>query len=406
MAVGEFDWPGLKPVDGVRLSAVSAGIKYENRLDLALIDIAKGSSVSGVFTQNIFCAEPIKICKAHIASATPRFLVINSGNANACTGQAGCEAALATCKALADQAGVSTEEVLPFSTGVIGEVLPFGKIVAAIPEALENLHAEDWRHAAQAIMTTDTREKGWSETIELSGLEVNVSGIAKGAGMIKPNMGTMLAYVATDAKVSQNVLDEMIQHVANKSFNRITVDGDTSTNDALMIIATGKAANEAIEKIDSEEGRCLLNALTRVCERLALEMVRDAEGATKCVRVIVKGGASAQDSLDVAYAICHSPLVKTALFASDPNWGRIVAAIGYSGVVGLDASKINVHLDDVAIVVNGERAEAYEERLGQAVFDKSEFSISVDLGMGACEEHLWTSDLSHDYVKINAEYRT
>lgn len=406
MAVGEFNWPNVKPIEGVRLSAVKAGVKYQDRYDLALIEIEDGSSVSGVFTRNAFCAEPIKICRKHLQSVKPRYLLINSGNANACTGQEGYAAAIATCEAIANEAGIEATQVLPFSTGVIGEVLPAAKIVRSVPAALESLSENNWHLAAQAIMTTDTREKGWSEEIELSGSKVTISGIAKGAGMIKPNMGTMLAYVATDANVSQEVLDTVIHKVANKSFNRITVDGDTSTNDALIAIATAKANNVRVENHDSEDAQILELALTRVCQRLALEMVRDAEGATKCVEVNVKGGARAQDSLDVAYAICHSPLVKTAMFASDPNWGRIVAAIGYSGVENLDPSKINVSLDDVSIVENGGRAKSYQEEKGQAVFDKAEFTISVDLGMGDCEETLWTSDLNHDYVKINAEYRT
>lgn len=407
MAVGEFNWPGVLSIDGIRLAAAKAGVKYPDRYDMAVIEIAEGSSVSGVFTLNTFCAEPIKICRENMAAATPRFLLVNSGNANACTGQAGYDAAIQTCSALADEAGVRASEVLPFSTGVIGEVLPSDKIVKAVPAAIGGLKADNWQQVAKAIMTTDTREKGWSEECELSSREiVRVSGIAKGSGMIKPNMGTMLAYVATDANISQDLLDQIVHNVANKSFNRITVDGDTSTNDALILMATGKSKHTRVDDISSEDGARLQTVLTRVCQRLALEMVRDAEGATKCVEVKVKGGANAQACLDVAYAICHSPLVKTAMFASDPNWGRVVAAIGYSGVEGLDSSSISVWLDDVLIVSNGGRAPSYQEKFGQAVFDKSEFSIRVDLGMGGFEESLWTSDLSHEYIKINAEYRS
>lgn len=406
MAVGEFNWPGVLPVNGVRLAVTKSGVKYSDRFDTALIEICEGASVSGVFTRNKFCAEPIKICLEHLRKAKPRYLLINSGNANACTGAAGYEAALATCEAVASKTNVALESVLPFSTGVIGEVLPAKKIVQAVPSAVNALHIDNWHQVAKAIMTTDTRAKGWSESIELGGQKITISGIAKGAGMIKPNMGTMLAYVATDAKVAQPVLDKLIHNVANKSFNRITVDGDTSTNDALILIASGKASNPEIHDLSSGDAQTLQEAITRVCQRLALEMVRDAEGATKCVQVTVSGGASAQDCLDVAYAICHSPLVKTAMFASDPNWGRIVAAIGYAGVEVLDPSRVQVKLDNVSIVENGGRATSYREELGQKVFDQAEFSINVDLGLGDQEETLWTSDLSHEYIKVNAEYRT
>lgn len=403
MAVGKHSWQGLNPISGIRLSSVSAGIKYSDRLDLTLIEICSGASVSAVFTQNAFCAEPVKLCRENLNSAEPtRFLVINSGNANACTGEPGMKAARATCEKVAELADVSASSVLPFSTGVIGEVLPSDKILAALPAALQSLEEDAWEGAANAILTTDTRPKGLTKVIGLAGEHVTISGISKGAGMINPNMGTMLAYIATDAQIDQAYLDRLVADAANKSFNRITVDGDTSTNDALVLMATGKSGGE----LEGENLQAVSDAIIEVCQFLALEIVKDAEGASKCVKVEVNGGAVAQESLDVAYAICHSPLVKTALFASDPNWGRIVAAIGYAGITDLDVSKISVYLDDVQIVDNGERAASYSEEAGQHVFDREEFTIRVELGRGACNESLWTSDLSHDYVRINAEYRT
>lgn len=406
MAVGEFDWPGLAPVSGVRLGTAKAGVKYANRLDLALIEICEGATVSGVFTRNAFCAEPVKICREHLKRTTPRYLLINSGNANACTGELGRMAALQTCDTLAQLSGVSSDTVLPFSTGVIGEVLPAGKINAALPDAIKSLKEDAWFDVARAIMTTDTRPKGMSKQLNIAGKVITLSGVAKGSGMIKPNMGTMLGYVATDAAIDQTVLDQIVKIAANASFNRITVDGDESTNDSLILIATAKAGNPCINDIDSADAVIIAEAVKDLCQALAIEMVRDAEGATKCVKVLVKGGKDSQESLDVAYAICHSPLVKTALFASDPNWGRIVAAIGYAGLVDLDTSHVSVCLDDVLIVEKGGRASSYREELGQAVFDQAEFSIRVALGRGDASENLWTSDLSHDYVKINAEYRT
>ncbi|WP_370981303.1 bifunctional glutamate N-acetyltransferase/amino-acid acetyltransferase ArgJ [Agaribacterium sp. ZY112] len=405
MAVGSFDWPGVKAINGVRLAAVSAGVKHSDRLDMALIEICEGASVSGVFTQNAFCAEPIKICREHLAQAKPRYLLINSGNANACTGEPGRAAALQTCQAVADAAGVQLNQVLPFSTGVIGEVLPASKLIDATPAACQALDQDAWHDAAKAIMTTDTRAKGLSVRLELDGVPITLSGIAKGSGMIKPNMGTMLAYVATDAAIEQALLDTIVLNAANKSFNRITVDGDTSTNDALILMATAKAENPTV-LAGSDTALKLEQTVSDLCQALAKEMVRDAEGATKCVQVDVLGGNTAQESIDVAYAICHSPLIKTALFACDPNWGRIVAAIGYAGLKDLDVSRVKVWLDNELIVENGGRAESYTEEAGQVVFDKAEFSIRVELARGSCNETLWTSDLSHDYVRINAEYRS
>lgn len=406
MAVGEFDWPEVKPIEGVRLAGVAAGVRYAGRKDLALIEICDGASVSAVFTKNAFCAEPVKICREHMQEQAARYLLINSGNANACTGSEGRIAAIETCKAVAEASGVSSSAVLPFSTGVIGEVLPAPTIVDAIPQAFDALEAGTWLDVAEAIMTTDTRPKGISRSAEIGGKSVVVSGVAKGAGMIKPNMGTMLAYIATDVSIEQAVLDQIVQKIADKSFNRITIDGDTSTNDAMVLMASGKAGNTPINDVASDDALKLIELFVDVCQALAIEMVRDAEGATKCVRVQVDGGLNPQESLDVAYAICHSPLIKTACFASDPNWGRIVAAIGYAGVEALDVANVRVWLDETLIVESGGRASTYTEEAGQAVFDKAEFCIRVDLGRGDVSEKLWTSDLSHEYVKINAEYRT
>lgn len=406
MAVGEFTWPDVKAIEGIRLAGVEAGVRYANRKDLALIEICEGAAVSGVFTKNAFCAEPVKLCREHLRVDSARYLLVNSGNANACTGDAGYQAALECCQAVANAAGLNETAVLPFSTGVIGELLPAKTIVNAVPNTFFALETGTWLDVAQAIMTTDTRPKGLSHTLTIDGVEVTVSGVAKGAGMIKPNMGTMLAYIATDAAVAQSVLDELVADIADSSFNRITIDGDTSTNDAMILMATGKAGHAKIERASDEAAGALKAAFVKVCQSLAIEMVRDAEGATKCVEVEVSGGKVSKESLDVAYAICHSPLVKTACFASDPNWGRIVAAVGYAGIDGLDVSQVSVWLDEVLIVENGERASSYQEEAGQRVFDKEEFVIRVDLGRGQVTERLWTSDLSHEYVKINAEYRS
>ncbi len=406
MAVGEFPWPEVHPIAGVRLGTASAGIKKPGRRDVALIEISEGAAVSGVFTRNAFCAEPIHICREHLSQRTPRYLLINSGNANACTGEHGRLAAMLTCQTVAQHAGIDAEEVLPFSTGVIGVTLPAQKICEALPEAFENLSETGWYDAARAIMTTDTRPKGLSMQLELGGKQVTISGIAKGSGMIKPNMGTMLGYIASDAHVAQTVLEEVVHRVVNASFNRITIDGDTSTNDALILIATGKAGNPMIDITDKEDIEALCAAYAAIAQGLAKEMVRDAEGATKCVEIRVEGGANSKECLDVAYAICHSPLVKTALFASDPNWGRIAAAIGYAGVPDLDRKTVKVWLDDDLIIEQGGCAETYTEEAGQAVFNRPEFTIHVDLGRGDAREVLWTSDLSHDYVRINAEYRS
>ena len=402
----DVDWSLITPIAGVALGTAGAGVKYDNREDLLVIEIAEGATVSGVFTKNAFSAAPVAICRKHLEQTASRYFVINSGNANACTGQEGYDDAIVTCQALADIKGVDLETVLPFSTGVIGERLPADKIVAALPKALDVLDESNWELAARAIMTTDTCPKAASKKIEWKGQSISVSGIAKGAGMIRPNMGTMLAYIATDAAISQEVLDKISLIAANRSFNRITIDGDTSTNDSCMLIASGKSQAESLEDVEGDLFDLVASAIIEVYETLAKAIVYDGEGATKFVEVCVEGGSTYQESLDVAYAVAHSPLVKTAMFASDPNWGRIVAAIGYAGIEGLEASDVNVWLDDVLIVENGGRAASYSEELGQAIFDKPEFVIRIDLNRGDKAERIWTSDLSHEYVKINAEYRT
>ncbi|MBX2858559.1 MAG: bifunctional glutamate N-acetyltransferase/amino-acid acetyltransferase ArgJ [Cellvibrionaceae bacterium] len=408
MAIGEAHFPIIPAIPGIRLGVSHAGVKAgSNKEDLLVIELCEGASLAGVFTDNAFCAAPVSICRAHLsAGGAPRFLVVNSGNANACTGSQGYDAALQICQSLGASAGLTAQSVLPFSTGVIGQALPVQKIQAALPRALADLSANNWQRAAKAIMTTDTRPKGRVTELTLSGGKVTIAGIAKGSGMIKPNMATMLAYVATDAAVDQAVLQNICQQSARDSFNRITVDGDTSTNDAYILMASGQSTAAAITSDSGSDYQKFNAAVAELAKQLAKDMLRDAEGATKLVTVTVKGGASAADCFKVANAVCHSPLVKTALFASDPNWGRIVAAIGYAGVEGLVASSVRVYLNDLLVLENGQCASTYTEPLGQAVFNKAEFAIVIDLAMGSCGETLWTTDLSHEYIKINAEYRS
>lgn len=406
MAVGEYPFPSMHPVAGVKLTAVCAGIKRQNRRDVVLFELAEGSAVAGVFTKNAFCAAPVTLCKAHLAAAPIRYLVINSGNANACTGEQGLRDAKATCEAIAQQTGVKPEQVLPFSTGVIGEPLPVAKIIAAIPEALANATEQGWVDAGAGIMTTDTRPKGFSKQFDYQGKTITVNGIAKGAGMIKPNMATMLGYIATDAKIAQPLLQQLAKEAADKSFNRITIDGDTSTNDSCILIATGQVDLPEVNKPDGELYEKLKDIIFAAYTHLAKSIVSDGEGATKFVTVAVSGGATRDECLDVAYAVAHSPLIKTALFASDPNWGRIVAAIGYAGVPDLDATKVRVHLNDVLIVENGGRAASYTEEQGQAVMKGEDIAIRIDLGRGSVAETVWTTDLSYEYVRINADYRS
>lgn len=405
MAVGNFPFPDMPVIAGVKLAAVDAGIKDNGRADLVLFELAEGSRVSGVFTQNAFCAAPVTVCKDHLPGDI-RYLLVNSGNANACTGDQGMADALASCSEVAAKTGVTAQQVLPFSTGVIGELLPMEKILAAIPQAVAALRADAWADAGLGIMTTDTRAKGAFVEFQHDGETITVAGISKGSGMIKPNMATMLGYIASNAKVSQSLLDDLALAAANKSFNRITVDGDTSTNDSCILVATGQTELAEITDGDSELYQKFSAAVIEVHKQLAKAIVTDGEGATKFVTVRVNGGGSELECVDVAYSVAQSPLVKTALFASDPNWGRIVAAIGYAGIDGLDSDKVTVHLGDVLIVEDGGCAASYTEALGQAVMDQENIDITIDLGRGDYSDRVWATDLSHEYVTINAEYRS
>ncbi|WP_027908085.1 bifunctional glutamate N-acetyltransferase/amino-acid acetyltransferase ArgJ [Pseudomonas taiwanensis] len=405
MAVGLGPLPTLHPVPGFELGIASAGIKRPGRKDVVVMRCAEGSSVAGVFTLNAFCAAPVILSKQRV-QGTVRYLLTNTGNANAGTGAPGLAAAERTCAKLAELAGVPAESVLPFSTGVIGEPLPVEKIEGALQAALDNLSENNWAEAATGIMTTDTLPKGASRQFQHDGVTVTVTGISKGAGMIRPNMATMLGYIATDAKVAPAVLKDLMLDGANKSFNRITIDGDTSTNDCCMLIATGKANLPEVTQASGALFKALKKAVFEVCMEVAQAIVRDGEGATKFVTVQVNGGGNHQECLDVGYAVAHSPLIKTALFASDPNWGRILAAVGRAGVPELDVSLIDVYLDNVCIASKGGRSPSYTEDQGAKVMAQEEITIRIELGRGQCSETIWTTDLSHEYVKINAEYRT
>ncbi|KAI3478027.1 hypothetical protein L1887_60079 [Cichorium endivia] len=405
MAVGLGPLPTLHPVPGFELGIASAGIKRPGRKDVVVMRCAEGSSVAGVFTLNAFCAAPVILAKQRV-QGTVRYLLTNTGNANAGTGAPGLAAAERTCAKLAELTGVDASAVLPFSTGVIGEPLPVEKIEGALQAALDNLSENHWAEAATGIMTTDTLPKGASRQFQHEGVTITVTGISKGAGMIRPNMATMLGYIATDAKVAPAVLKDLMLDGANKSFNRITIDGDTSTNDCCMLIATGKADVAEITEASGPLFEALKKAVFEVCMEVAQAIVRDGEGATKFVTVQVNGGGNHQECLDVGYAVAHSPLIKTALFASDPNWGRILAAVGRAGVPDLDVSLIDVFLGDVCIASKGGRSATYTEDQGAAVMAQEEITIRIELGRGQCSETIWTTDLSHEYVKINAEYRT
>jgi glutamate N-acetyltransferase/amino-acid N-acetyltransferase len=397
----------LYPIAGLRLGITEAGIRKANRKDLTVVVIDAGAFVSGVFTQNRFCAAPVQLCREHLATGDGiRALLINTGNANAGTGEEGRQRALSTCQALAGRLGISARQVLPFSTGVIMEPLPSERIVAALDAALADAREDHWLRAAEAIMTTDTVPKAFGAQISINSAPVSITGIAKGAGMIHPNMATMLGFLATDACVSPALLPQLASQLADGSFNRITVDGDTSTNDSFMLVATNKAAHPTIDSLDSLEGKALKTALLGVAQKLAQAIVRDAEGATKFITVRVEGGNSQAECLQVAYAISHSPLVKTAFFASDPNLGRILAAVGYAGISDLDQTGIDLYLDDVHVVTRGGRHPDYREEDGQRVMQQSEITVRVLLGRGAALDAVWTCDLSHDYVSINADYRS
>ena len=400
----------LYPVPGIELGHAEAGVRKANRKDLLVMKLAPGATVSGVFTMNRFCAAPVQVCKAHLEGVRKtgsriRALVVNTGNANAGTGEAGLSAANDTCAELARLLGCEPSQILPFSTGVILEPLPVDRIKSGLPKAIANLKEDNWFNAAESIMTTDTLPKAASRKVTIKGVTITLTGISKGAGMIKPNMATMLGYVATDAKVAQPVLDRLVKEAADKSFNCITIDGDTSTNDSFMLIATGVAPLE-INDADSPEYAALAEAVTSLSQELAQMIVRDGEGATKFMTIAVEGGKSAEECRKIAYSIGHSPLVKTAFFASDPNLGRILAAIGYAGIDDLDVSKINLYLDDVWVAKNGGRNPDYQEADGQRVMKQSEITVRVVLGRGDANATIWTCDLSHDYVSINADYRS
>ena len=396
----------LHPVDGIRLGVTAAGIKKPGRLDLLVMQLDAGASVAGVFTKNRFCAAPVVLTREHLASAhAPVALVVNTGNANAGTGADGMQRATTVCTALAKLIGCDPQAVLPFSTGVILEPLPADRIVAGLPAAVADLRADNWAQAAQAIMTTDTVPKAASRQIDVHGKKITVTGISKGSGMIKPNMATMLGFVATDAQVPVALLQELLQETADDSFNAITVDGDTSTNDALMLIATG-ASGVLIDRTQAAAYAALRRAIREVSIQLAQAIVRDGEGATKFMTVQVEGGRDRAECRQVAYAIAHSPLVKTAFFASDPNLGRILAAVGYAGIEDLDAQRVDLFLDDVQVASAGGRHPTYREEDGVAVMRKAEILVRVLLHRGAASATVWTCDFSYDYVKINAEYRT
>ena len=396
----------LLPVAGIQIGIASAGIKTPGRKDLTVMQLAAGSQVAGVFTQNRFCAAPVILCRQHLATTSPRALVINTGNANAGTGEDGLARAREVCTALAQELDCAPAAILPFSTGVIMEPLPTDKLCAALPQALANSHENQWLAAAQAIMTTDIVAKGASLTLDIDGHTITVTGIAKGSGMIHPNMATMLGFIATDAAIAPAVLQHMVKAVADASFNSITVDGDTSTNDSLMLIASGATTLPRIDDSNSHACAALQAAITTVAIRLAQAIVRDGEGATKFITINVEGGISRDECRQVGYAIAHSPLVKTAFFASDPNLGRILAAIGYAGINDLDVDRLQLWLDDVLVAENGGRATSYREQDGQRVMRQSDITIRVALHRGNANATVWTCDFSYDYVKINAEYRS
>lgn len=394
----------IHPVAGVTLGVTEAGIRKAARKDLLVMQLAEGSSVAGVFTQNRFCAAPVTVCREHLVASDPRALVVNTGNANAGTGQAGLAAARETCRAAAGLLGLAPEQVLPFSTGVILEPLPVDRIRAGLPACIAT--QSTWLDAAQAIMTTDTLPKIASRRIVLGGHPVCITGIAKGAGMIRPNMATMLGFVATDAAIAQPLLDSIVRSAAEASFNSITVDGDTSTNDSFILIATGRSHAPRIQSEAESDYALLRAAITEVAIELAQKIVRDGEGATKFITVRVEDAADEAEARKVAYAIAHSPLVKTAFFASDPNLGRILAAVGYAGIADLDVDRVQLHLDDVWVAKNGGRHPDYREEDGQRVMRQSEITVRVQLGRGGAATTVWTCDLSHDYVSINADYRS
>jgi len=399
----------LHPVAGVRLGVAAANIRHADRRDVTVVELAPGSRVAGVFTQNRFCAAPVTVCRDHLKSGDIRALVVNTGIANAGTGEQGLRDANATCAALAQKLGIAARQVLPFSTGVILEPLPMPRLLAGLAPAIADLRPDGWHDAAHAIMTTDTVAKAASRQVQIDGKTVTVTGIAKGAGMIHPNMATMLGFVACDAAVSQSALEAITREAADASFNSITVDGDTSTNDSFIVVATGQAGNDEIA-VEGEDRRALAGAIIAVAVHLAQSIVRDGEGATKFMTIAVEGGKSREECRRVAYAVAHSPLVKTAFFASDPNLGRILAAIGYAGVEELDVDRLKVWLgnpvEEILVAEQGGRAASYSEEAGARIMKNDELSVRVDLDRGRANATVWTCDFSYDYVKINADYRS
>ena len=397
----------LHPIAGVRIGVAEAGVRKAHRKDLTVFLLDEGASVAGVFTQNRFCAAPVQISREHLASGQPiRAMVINTGNANAGTGADGLARARSTCIALARQLSVAPEQILPFSTGVIMEPLPNDRIEAGLPAAIADAQPGHWARAAEGIMTTDTLPKAFSAQVQIGGATVSITGISKGAGMIRPNMATMLGFLATDACVAPAVMQQLARELADGSFNRVTIDGDTSTNDSFVVVATNKAAHAPVTSLDSADGQALKAAMLSVSQKLAQAIVRDGEGATKFITVRVEGGKTGEECRKVAYAIAHSPLVKTAFFASDPNLGRILAAVGYAGIDDLDQTGIDLYLDDVHVALQGGRTPAYREEDGQRVMKQSEITVRVLLGRGTAADTVWTCDFSHEYVTINADYRS
>ena len=397
----------LHPIAGLRIGVAEAGIRKANRKDLTVFLLDEGAAVAAVFTQNRFCAAPVQVCRTHLEGGQGiRAMVVNTGNANAGTGADGLQRARATCEAVARQLGLQAAQVLPFSTGVIMEPLPVERITAGLPAAIADAQAAHWARAAEAIMTTDTLPKAFSAQVQIGGATVSVTGTAKGAGMIRPNMATMLGFLATDACIDPALVQPLARELADRSFNRITIDGDTSTNDSFVVVTTQRAAHAPITSWDSVDGQALKAAMASVAQQLAQAIVRDGEGATKFITVRVEGGRAGAECRQVAYAIAHSPLVKTAFFASDPNLGRILAAVGYAGIDDLDQSGIDLYLDDVHVAVQGGRNPDYREEDGQRVMQQSEITVRVLLGRGDAHDTVWTCDLSHDYVTINADYRS
>jgi glutamate N-acetyltransferase/amino-acid N-acetyltransferase len=397
----------LHAVPGVRIGVAEAGVRKAHRKDLTVVLIDEGAAVGGVFTQNRFCAAPVQVCRAHLAKGYGiRAMLINTGNANAGTGQDGLARTHQSCVALARELNIAPEQVLPFSTGVIMEPLPVDRIEAGLPAALADAAPDHWARAAEGIMTTDTVPKAFSQQVQIGGATVTVTGISKGAGMIRPNMATMLGFMATDAQIDPALIQPLAKTLADASFNRVTIDGDTSTNDSFVVIATQKAAHARIDSLDSADGRLLVAAMQDVARLLAQAIVRDGEGATKFITIRVEGGRDGAECRQVAYAVAHSPLVKTAFFASDPNLGRILAAVGYAGIDDLDQTGIDLYLDDVHVAVKGGRNPSYREEDGQRVMKQSEITVRIGLGRGDATDTVWTCDLSHDYVSINADYRS